>query len=226
MLFYEGLLTTVSPREAGTHKRKAGELLFSTPINVDLMSSGEDSEVHSMNSIRGNVDRLHNRYSSFQGQLFTIEHAKVLLPLIIPKPGCSKIRLLILFFGANDSTIEGAPQHVSPFRNILMKGSIENLRIQHSRNPDIPNSQREQFQYQTPPNHIPSHLRLSLGRPRSRSRKRTATNSGTHLPLRRQSQNGRSIPQHPLRRSMDWVFKRNRLDRRRSTYREYLYPEG
>ena len=44
-----------------------------------------------------------------------IEHAKVLLPQIIPKEIAkdgSKIRLLLLFFGANDSTLKGAPQHV------------------------------------------------------------------------------------------------------------------
>jgi lysophospholipase L1-like esterase len=41
----------------------------------------------------------------------TAEHAKLLLPHILPKNG-AKVVLFILFFGANDATIKGTPQHV------------------------------------------------------------------------------------------------------------------
>jgi hypothetical protein len=47
--------------------------------------------------------------------ILTPEHAKELLPLIIPKvvpKDGSKIVLLAIFFGANDATLEGTVQHV------------------------------------------------------------------------------------------------------------------
>lgn len=46
---------------------------------------------------------------------FRVEHAKLLLPAIVPKvvpKNGSKIVLFIFFFGANDSTLEGKRQHV------------------------------------------------------------------------------------------------------------------
>jgi len=58
--------------------------------------------------------RIYDR-SILYFDVFTIEHAKVLLrvivPRVVPKNG-SKIALFIIFFGANDATLKGARQHV------------------------------------------------------------------------------------------------------------------
>ena len=51
-----------------------------------------------------------------------LEHAKSLLPQIIPQAIAkygSKIRLLLLFFGANDATLKRAAQHVTPQTNLM-----------------------------------------------------------------------------------------------------------
>ena len=91
-----------------------GVLDCSTRTNVDSMSSAGDSQVRPHFIFKTDNHRLYNRFIH-SPYCLTLEHAKVLLPQIIPKAIAkkgSKIRLFLLFFGANDATLKKAPQHV------------------------------------------------------------------------------------------------------------------
>src|SRR5271156_3416001 len=97
----------------GTPLKLDGVLDYNMPTFVTSMLSVEDSQVPSCRNVKTNNYRLHYRYLCLS-LFLTAEHAKVLLPYIIPKKKLPKIQLLLIFFGANDATLEGCVQHVSP----------------------------------------------------------------------------------------------------------------
>lgn len=161
----------------------------STRINVDSMSSAGDLQVCNQSRLKTHNHRLYNRWLHSLPCL-TLEHAKVLLPQIIPKAiaeNGSKIRLFLLFFGANDASLKGAPQHVFSSSLFLILGPIRNLCVKSSGTSKITSSSRTQSRHQTPPNHPPSNLFISLCRARSRIRSWTRTYGRTHSSLCRKS---------------------------------------
>lgn len=133
-------------------------------INADLMSSAEASQVHFPNHRKTDNYRLHNRFIICFHCLIA-EHAKVLLPQIIPTvvpERGSKILLLLLFFGANDATLKGAAQHVSSQSNFLTQGPIRHIRLQSRRTTHITSPHTTQSKNQTPSTYTTTNLRIPL----------------------------------------------------------------
>lgn len=160
----------------------AGALLFKLATHENSMLSAAGFQVQPHGLLSTNNHRLYNRYN-YPRYCLTPEHAKVLLPHIIPKPlpeNCSKIVLMTLFFGANDATIDGTRQHVSPSLTPLKKDPIGFICCQSSRDSDISGLKATQSRHQITPHNTASCLCVSLGRSRPRGRTRTSTNSRTY----------------------------------------------
>ena len=175
-------LRLVSRKGPGYPKNLAGVLLFKQATHENSMLSAAGFQVQPHCLLSANNHRLYNRYSCSRHCL-TPEHAKVLLPHIIPKPlpeNCSKIVLMTLFFGANDATIEGTRQHVSPSLTPLKKGPIGFICCQSSRDSDFSGRKATQSRHQITPYNTTPCLCVSLGRSRPRGRTRTSTNSRTY----------------------------------------------
>ena len=133
------------------------------------MSSAGDSQAHIQYIRKTDNYRLHDRFLH-SAYCLTLEHAKVLLPQIIPKAIAkkgSKIRLLLLFFGANDASLKGTQQHVLYHSLHIISGPVRNIRVKSSRTSQIPPPYRTQSRHQTPANHTPTNLCIPLWRSRS-----------------------------------------------------------